>query len=310
MGVAMKLRYGWCLLALLLMSTRSEAATRTGSIDVGEHVRIHYLQAGPENASRTLLFIPGWTVSTSIWSKQIAYFEARGYRVIAMDPRSQGGSTVVMTANAPEDRASDIAEIIARLKLRDIVLIGWSQGAQDVAAYVARYGSARISGFVLVDSPVSGGVDDVRDNPKFVSNVMQRVGAYSSDPHAYVDRLMHAIISAPTAPEVYTKLDDEALKTPSDVGISMLVQDLFTVDRRPSLRKFAEPTLVVASSESPLLDQQRKMLETLPSARLVVIEKAAHAVFFDQPDEFNRDLNAFIESLNAPQAASLRNQKS
>lgn len=293
----MKLKCGWFLLALLVMSTRSEAATQTGSVDIGDHARIHYLQAGQENATRTLLFIPGWTISASIWSKQVAYFEARGYRVITIDPRSQGGSTVVMTANAPEDRASDIAQVIAQLKLHDIVLIGWSQGAQDVAAYVARYGSADISGFVLVDSPVSGGVNDVRENPEFVSNVMQSVSAYASDPHAYVDRLMHAIISTPTTPDVYAKLDEEALKTPSDVGISMLVQDLFTVDRRPSLRQFVKPTLVVASSKSPLLDQQRKMLEMLPSARLIVIEKAAHAVFFDQPDEFNQDLDTFITSL-------------
>ncbi|MBM7129464.1 alpha/beta fold hydrolase [Dyella mobilis] len=288
---------------MLAIPTRSDAATRAGWVDVGDHVRIHYLQAGPDDASRTLLLIPGWTVSSSIWSKQIAYFEARGFRVIAVDSRSQGGSTVVTTGNAPENRAADIAQVIEQLKVRNLVLVGWSQGVQDVAAYVARYGAGKTDGFVLVDGPVSGGQDDVRGSPAFVAIIMRGMAAYSTDAHAYTDGLMHAIISTATPASVYTKLDEEASKTPVDVGVSMLMQDLFTKDRRSSLPLFSKPTLVIASAKSPLLDAQRNMLKSLPHAKLTVVENASHAVFFDQPDVFNHDLDGFIASLGAPQSA-------
>jgi hypothetical protein len=37
-----------------------------------------------------------------------------------------------------------------------------------------------------------------------------------------------------------------------------------------------------------------QLAASLPHAQLVVIEHAAHAVFFDQPDEFNRKLEQFV----------------
>jgi pimeloyl-ACP methyl ester carboxylesterase len=92
-------------------------------------------------------------------------------------------------------------------------------------------------------------------------------------------------------------LDDESLKTPVDVGISMLIQDLFVTDRRAVLKKFDKPTLVVASGQSPLLDVQKQMAATLPHGQFVIVDHAAHALFFDQPDEFNRKLDDFVSAI-------------
>jgi microsomal epoxide hydrolase len=290
------------LLAFVLFSTsyKSTAATSAdGFVDVAGHVRIHYLKSGCTTALHTLLLIPGWRISSSIWSKQIAYFSVLGYRVFAMDSRSQGESSVVTEGNAPENRAADIQQLITKLRMSNVVMVGWSQGAQDVAAYVNRYGTGTVDGLVLVDSPVSTGHDDVTDNPGFLIAILKVIATYSSDPRGYSDGMMHAIISTPTPPEVYEQLDKEALKTPSDIGISMLIQDMFSVDRRPALKQFSKPTLVIASGKSPLLDEQRNMLKTLPDGKFVVVADAAHAVFFDQPDVFNHELATFVASLDA-----------
>lgn len=275
------------------------ADTVPGFVLGADDVRIHYLQAGPADAPHTLLLIPGWRVSASIWSKQLAYFSTHGYRVIAIDSRSQGGSSVVQSGNAPENRAADIQQVIAQLKPIRPILVGWSQGAQDVAAYVERFGTGALDGLALIDSPVSAGADDVTESPAFVKAILQGIAVYCRAPHDYSVGMMHAIISAPIPPETLTLLVDESLKTPPDVGVSMLIQDLFTTDRRPALKKFDKPTLVVASGDSRLLDAQRQMAAALPRARLVVIAKAAHAVFFDQPDEFNQRLEEFVSGLAA-----------
>ena len=125
------------LLALLLSPTIAAAAVSTQGFTPGaDGVRIHILQAGPAGAAHILLLVPGWQTSAYIWSAQLDYFSNRGYRVIAMDPRSQGGSSVVQSGNAPEDRARDIHAVIEGLKLSHLTLVGWSQGVQDVAAYV------------------------------------------------------------------------------------------------------------------------------------------------------------------------------
>jgi Predicted hydrolases or acyltransferases (alpha/beta hydrolase superfamily) len=296
----MKISWLAMVLSLSLAATTPVAAeTDQGFVAGADHVRIHYLQSGPADARHTLLLIPGWRISAAIWSKQLGYFSRHQYRVIAMDSRSQGSSSVVQTGNAPENRAGDIQQVISGLHLTHVILIGWSQGAQDVAAYVNRFGTSAVDGLALIDSPVSAGPDDVTGNPGFIKIILGGIASYAKDSRGYSDGMMHAIISTPTARETYAQLDDESLKTPTDIGISMLVQDLFTTDRRPTLKKFDKPTLVVASGKSPLLDAQRHMAAVLPEGQFIAIDHASHAVFFDQPDEFDHRLAAFVASIIA-----------
>lgn len=289
----------WCvvLLVLLCAARRADGKPVAGFTHGTDRVRIHYLESGRSDASRTLLFIPGWRVSATIWSQQLDYFAAHGFRVVAIDSRSQGKSSIAVGGNAPEDRAGDTQQVIASLHLRHVILVGWSQGAQDVAAYVDRFGTDSVDGLALIDSPVSAGPGDMAANPGFMKVIAAGLAAYAKNPRAYSDGMMHAIMHAPPATTSFASLDDEAMKTPVDTGISMLVQDLFTTDRRPYLKHFDKPTLVIASGESPLLDAQRQMAKALPHATFDVIEHAAHAVFVDQPAVFERKLEAFAEAL-------------
>ena len=285
------------LILSLLCGVAPLCAARAGTPDHvpgADGVDIHFLQAGPADAGHTLLLIPGWRISAAIWRKQLQDFSSRGYRVVAIDSRSQGDSSLAEN-NAPEDRARDIQAVIAGLGLQHVTLVGWSQGAQDVAAYVGRFGTAALSGMVLVDSPVSAGPDDVTLNPGFIKVIAAVMGAYAAHPADYTDGMMHAIISTPAPAQTFAELDAAAARTPPDVGISMLVQDLLAVDRRPDLRKFDGPTLVIASAQSPLLENQRETAKALSHARFVAVDHAAHAVFFDQPAEFDRLLADFIE---------------
>jgi len=285
-----------CLGILLLsasVSVPAGAATRSAFTAGAEGVRIHYLEAGAATAPRTLLLIPGWRVSAVIWTRQLDYFSAHGYRVVAIDSRSQGASSIRSSHNAPEDRAADIQQVIANLRLTHLVLVGWSQGSQDVAAYVHRFGTTAVDRFVLVDSPVSGGPADFTDNPGLIKAIVQGMAIYAHDPRAFADGMLHRIISAPTSPEMFARLRQAFLMTPTDTGISMQVQDFFITDRRPILAAFDKPVLVVASAESPLLDAQKSTAAAVPHGQFVSITRAAHAVFFDQPDEFNRRLDEF-----------------
>ncbi|MGE5625588.1 MAG: alpha/beta fold hydrolase [Bacillota bacterium] len=279
---------------LILIALVRAASAADGYVDGAPGVRIHYVEAGPRDAKHSLLLIPGWQTSLAIWSAQLDDFSAQGYRVVAIDSRSQGGSSVMQTGNAPEDRAQDIQGVITGLKLTHLTLVGWSQGVQDVAAYVDRYGTGAVDGLVLVDSPVSAGPGNVKEDPGFVQAILQNMALYSRNPRAYSDGFMHAIISTPAAVTTFAHLEDEFLRTPSDIGISMQMQDMFTVDRRPALKKFDKPTLVIASGQSRELDAQKQMAIALPKGEFQVIEHAAHAVFFDQPEAFDRLMENFI----------------
>lgn len=280
----------------LAMAPSGHSPTSEAFTEGADGVRIHYIEAGSPHASRNVLFIPGWRVSAKVWTQQIDYFAAKGFHVIAMDPRSQGESTIAASGNTPENRAQDVDRVISNLKLNHLTLVGWSQGAQDVAAYVAQFGTVSVDKVVLVDSPVSAGPADVTETSGMVKQVLQGLGQYARTPDAYSKALMQAIMKAPPAPLTFDTLTTESLKTPVDTGISMLVSDILTTDRRPSLKKFDKPTLVIASGESLLLDAQKAMVQALPNAQFIAVDHARHAVFVDAPDDFNRALMRFIES--------------
>lgn len=270
-------------------------AAMTQSVVPGtDGARIHLLEDGPADAARTLLLIPGWLTSATIWRAQIRYFAARGDRVIAIDSRSQGASSVVYSHNDPESRACDLHQVITDLRLTGLVLVGWSQGVQDVAAYVDQFGTAGVAKLVLVDSTLSGGPGEVSAHPQFVKIDLRNMALYSHDPGAFARGFMHAIISAPVAPPVMASLIEGFVKTPPAVGIAMQIEDLFTVDRRSYLKKFDRPTLVIVSDRNPFMTEEKQMAANLAHGRFIVIAHAAHAVFFDQPAVFDQALETFI----------------
>ena len=265
-------------------------------VEAAPGVRIHLVDAGASTAKPTLVLIPGWRLTVKVWREQIATF-ARDRRVIAIDPRSQGDSTKTPEGDTPEQRARDLHAVLAQLKPGPIVLVGWSQGVQDVAAYVAQFGVADLKGVVLVDSTVSAGSPGVASAPQAAAQQLQLLSLFSHNPREASVGMMQAIIRKPLTKTELDQLVDDALKTPTAIGAAMLADDLFGPDRTPALAKLVVPTLVIASENSQELEAQRTMAGNLPRGQFVVMANTNHAVFIDQPARFDALLAAFMAPL-------------
>lgn len=267
-----------------------------GSVPAADGTRIHYVDNGRTDAASVLVFVPGWGMDHTIWDAQLAAF-GEGHRVVAMDPRSQGASQQSGSGNTPEVRAGDIEALLATRKLDGVVLIGWSQGVQDVAAYVERYGTGRIAGLVLVDAAVSRGAGGATADPQAAQRFLEMMAVYAAHPREYLRGMMGAIFVKPLeAPRVERRVEI-AMRTPVSTGVAMLVADMYGVDRRGALKKFDRPTLIVAAASSDELAAQKATAEQVPGARLEVIADAGHGVFVDQPEAFNTALREFLETV-------------
>jgi pimeloyl-ACP methyl ester carboxylesterase len=291
-----KLRFAVVLAGLVLAwpaGAQSLTANRTGEVEVESGVRIHYAEAGDRAAKTTLLFVPGWSMSSAVWRDQLSRF-ASVARVVAIDPRSQGASTITTRSNAPERRAQDLREVIRSLGLTNVVLVGWSQGVQDVAAYAAAFNGESIAGYVLVDSAIGAGPAAAVAQPDALKQQFERLALYSQFQRQYLRGMMNAIIRSASARQRIDEYIEIGLATPPDLGISMLMLDFIAVDRRAAMDKFNRPTLVVAAAESGELEAQRDMARRIKNARIEVIADAGHAVFLDQPERFNELLADFL----------------
>lgn len=279
------------MLTVMLCST---AAYADGFIQRG-NARIHYLERNPGGA-RTLVLIPGWSADANIWNSQIAYF-SKSMHVVAIDPRSQGESSKTDEGNTPSQRAADYEAVFAALKLQHAVLVGWSQGVQDVTSYVQQFGGARLDGVVLVDAAISKGAAQVSANPKFVQGLLGNIDLYQHHKREYLAGMMHFIYSRKMSDAEFNALVDTGMKTPTAAGVAELTGDMLGTDLRPALKQFDKPTLIIASAKSFELADQKAEVAQLPHGSFAQIDNAAHGVFVDQPDAFNRILDGFIKQL-------------
>jgi microsomal epoxide hydrolase len=278
---------------------RARAESPAGSlrmVNVAEDVSLRVLEAGKPGKGPVLVFIPGWSTGADIWRKQIDIF-ANTHRVIAFDPRSEGESTKTTSGNTPETRAQDLHALLERLSVQRPVLIGWSQGVQDIAAYVERYGTKELAGIVLVDAAVSDGADGMVARSHETAAQFKMFAVYQAHQREYLGGMMRAIISKPPNDAAIEGLVRTGMKTPADVGVSMLVADMFGVNRTPALKKIDCPTLIIASAKSDELARQQTAANQIPHARFEKVEDAAHAVFVDQPDRFAELLTDFAAKL-------------
>ena len=97
-----------------------------------------------------IVFHHGWPLSADDWDTQMVFFLAQGYRVIAHDRRGHGRSSQTSTGHEMNTYAADMAELAAKLDLRDAIHVGHSTGGGEVTRYVARHGAGRVAKAVLI----------------------------------------------------------------------------------------------------------------------------------------------------------------
>ncbi len=285
------------VLGILAMAQGPAASAKDAYFATKDSTKIHYLDSGKNTSAPALVLIPGWRLPAGIWEAQIQYF-SKSRRVIAIDSRSQGDSTKTTEGNTPEVRAADLQELMTKLGLTQVVLVGWSQGAQDVAAYVGQFGEGKLAGLVLVDSPVSAGPAEVELRPEFIKQELGMIATFAAHPKEYSEGMAAAIFKKPHDAGFIERLVKDMMKTPASTAQAMLVMDMFAIDRRPILDKISKPTLIVAAADSPLFEAEKEMGAHIANSKFVTMEGVGHALFVDDPVKFNEVLEQFLDGLN------------
>jgi non-heme chloroperoxidase len=269
--------------------TEKPAATKSGDVTSADGAKIHYIEAGKGSA---ILFVPGWTAPGWMWEKQIAHF-AETHRVVAMDPRSQGESSQTSEGLYPAARARDIKSVVDQLKLAPVVLVGWSMGAAELAAYVDQFGTGVIAGLAFVDGWAGRDYD-----PNTLPSMFQWVPDFQKDRRKWTEEFVRSnfLFKKPQSEEYVKRLTNAMLQTPTGSAIAIWV-GFFTSDFRSALAKIDKPTLIIAPAGGLCGSVCEDMHKRIPGSRLEVMENVGHALFVDDPERFNSLLEDFVRSL-------------
>lgn len=103
-------------------------------------------------SGQTIVFSHGWPLSSDSWESQMLFLASNGYRCIAHDRRGHGRSSQPWSGNEMNTYADDLSELIEKLDLKNIVLIGFSAGGGEVARYIGRHGTKRLDKAALISA--------------------------------------------------------------------------------------------------------------------------------------------------------------
>lgn len=254
-------------------------------------VKIHYLTNHPHQSQKgAILFVPGVMMPAWIWEKQLEYF-SKEYRVAAMDLRSHSKSERSNDGHYASALAGDIKAVVDKLDLRPLILVGWSIGVPQVLHYALEHGTERLAGLVLVDGAM--GMDSTLP---FYQSTLDYWTQLQTDRKAKTKEFVEIIFKQPHPSEYLERLYKSALDTPTNTVMTM-IYNYILMDCRPLLPKISVPTLIT-TVQGPRLDYMKHMHQSLPHSHFEIIEGAGHALFVDQPDQFNRLLERFIDGLS------------
>jgi non-heme chloroperoxidase len=92
-----------------------------------------------------VVFSHGWPLTADAWDAQMLFLGENGYRVIAHDRRGHGRSSQPWNGNDMDTYADDLGALVETLDLKNATLVGHSTGGGEVARYIGRHGSKRVS---------------------------------------------------------------------------------------------------------------------------------------------------------------------
>src|SRR5713226_6197587 len=116
-------------------------------LELRDGVPLYYEDHG---AGQAIVLVPGWTLTTRFWERQIEDL-AHDYRVVTLDLRGAGNSGKTPDGHSLSGYADDLDELFRRLDLRDAVLVGYAMGVSVAVHYLVAHGQERVAGLVWVD---------------------------------------------------------------------------------------------------------------------------------------------------------------
>ncbi len=112
---------------------------------------IYYKDWGPKSGP-VVTFSHGWPLSSDNWEHQMFFLSSKGYRCIAHDRRGHGRSSQPWNGNEMDTYSDDLFQLFEHLDLKDAMMVGHSTGGGEVARFVGRHGTSRLSKAVLISS--------------------------------------------------------------------------------------------------------------------------------------------------------------
>jgi len=273
-----------------------------------------YLTVGKENSGdielyyedhgsgQPVVLIHGYPLSGASWEKQVPVPLDAGYRVITYDRRGFGKSSQPTTGYNYDTFVEDLHALVNQLKLRDVVLAGFSMGGGEVARYLGNYGSKGVSKAVII-AGVPPYLLKTADNPEGVDgSVFDGIRkAVSVDRYAFFTGFFQNFYN--TDVFLGKRVSEQAVQASWNIAAgasataSLACVATWHEDFRKDLTRIDVPTLVMQGDGDrilPIAATGLRAAKLIKGARLLVVKDGPHAVTWTHAEEVNSGLLSFL----------------
>jgi 3-oxoadipate enol-lactonase len=255
-------------------------------------IRLYYEVTGD---GPYLLLVSGIGGGTWSWFGQVPFFERR-YRVITVDNRGVGQSSMPPPPYRMDQFAGDLLGLLDHLQVSETFVMGLSMGGM-IAQELALLAGSRIRALVL-GCTHCGGSERIPPKPEVLARFVNNDGLTIEQ---IVDKNLPFFFSArcrETQPErvaTYRRVQIEAPLQPPHAFLGQ-VDAIRTFACCERLRGLTVPTLVVNGSEDVLVPPANAPILDgfIPSARMVEFPGAGHALHVECRDELNQLAHEFF----------------
>jgi non-heme chloroperoxidase len=270
-------------------------------ITTKDATQIYYRDWG---SGQPLVFSHGWPLTGDAFEDQMFFLTSRGYRCIAHDRRGHGRSSQPWNGNDMDTYADDLAELTAKLDLKNAIHVGHSTGGGEVARYIGRHGTKRVAKAVFIGA---------------VPPLMLKTAAYPGGlPMSVFDGIRAGILADRsqffkdlTMP--FYGYNRPGAKVSEGVRESFWLQGMMAgmpacyfcikafseTDQTEDLKKIDVPTLIVHGDDDQIVPIGNSALlsaKLVKNANLKVYKGAPHGLCTTHKDQINQDLLEFIKS--------------
>jgi pimeloyl-ACP methyl ester carboxylesterase len=244
---------------------------------------LYTLAFGPRTGT-AMLALSGWIGSWEDWAEPLSLL-SEDRRVISYDHRGSG-ATVAPVESITFDRLVDDVFTVLDAHDADRCVLAAMSMAAGIALGAALRDPGRISALVLVD-PL-----DLRGGPRESDPFSLALG---EDYPGAVDRFVNACVPEPDSDHI-KRWGRQILDRASQDAALTLYQVAMSLDLRGELGHITQPTLIIHGDTDLIapLESARWLAETLPNARLVVLEGAGHVPIMTRSHDVAREIRSFL----------------
>jgi len=249
----------------------------------------------PWENPEALILIHGYSLNAKFWFPQVPVF-CRKFKVITIDNRGHGRSTVPEKGFTIKTMADDLKVLLDNLNVDKAYLLGHCMGGCVAQQFALNY-PEKVKALILfatfsqpLDPPLDWGSLKQLLTTVNLSDVAEKSAPLMFSPKVDKNLLGWAKNEMKNATLPYTEKMLEVLLEFSE--------SLFTINLTKQLRTIEAPTLVIVGKDDASIPPKFSKIihENIPNSELTLMS-GFHGCFLEHPDEFNRIVLEFLRKL-------------